>query len=371
MKRLSVSLAILIAAGLLLAGCSQAAPAPAPTQAPKAAEPTKAAAPAAQPTAAPAAQPSVVPAAPTAAPAAKKVDYPAKGKTITMLVHWAAGGSSDVGARILASGLEKELGTNIEVVNKPGASGQLGYTALTQAKPDGYTIGSTNYPSAVISYLDPDRKATYSRKDFELLGLHVVDPGLIAVRKDSSFKTLKDVIDAAKASPKKVTITTTGIQSDEHFALLQLQKIAGVEFAFVHFSDGSAPAITAVLGGKVDVFCGNVGDLLAQYKSGEMRILGVMDREASPFYPDVKTFATQGYQLESSSSRGFSAPGGTPKEIVDILSGAMKKVIASDEHKQKMADMGLTLRYMDPAAYNAYWTEYEAMIKDLLPLSKG
>ncbi len=362
MKRLSVLFVTLVAAGLLLAGCSQAAPAP--TAAPKAAEPTKAAAPAAQPTAAPA------PAAPTAAPAAKKVDFPAKGKTITLLVHWAAGGSSDVGARLLAAGMEKELGGNIEVVNKAGAGGQVGYTALTQAKPDGYTFGSTNYPSAVISYLDAERKATYSRKDFQLLGLHVVDPGVIAVRKDSPYKTLKDVIDAAKANPKKVTITTTGIQSDEHFALLQLQKLTGAQFAFVHFADGSAPAITAVLGGKVDVFCGNVGDLLAQYKSGEMRILGVMDKETSPFYPDVKTFAAQGYPLESSSSRGFSAPAGTPKEIVDILSGAMQKTIASDDHKKKMADMGLTLRYMNPDQYNTYWTEYETMIKDLLPLSK-
>ncbi|HEX2924025.1 MAG TPA: tripartite tricarboxylate transporter substrate binding protein [Chloroflexota bacterium] len=359
MKRLSVSLVALVTAGMLLAGCSQAAPAP--TQAPKAAEPTKAASAA---TTAPAA------AAPTAAPAAKKVDFPAKGKTITLLVHWAAGGSSDVGARLLASGMEKELGANIEVVNKAGAGGQVGYTALTQAKPDGYTIGSTNYPSAVITYLDPERKASYTRKDFQLLGLHVVDPGLIAVRKDSPYKTLKDVIDAAKATPKKVTITTTGIQSDEHFALLQLQKLTGAQFAFVHFSDGIAPAMTAVLGGKVDVFCGNVGDLLAQYKSGEMRILGVMDKEPSPFYPDVKTFAAQGYALESSSSRGFSAPGGTPKEVVDILSGAMKKVIASDEHKKKMSEMGLTLRYMDPVAYDKYWTEYETMIKDLLPLSK-
>lgn len=357
MKRLSISLVALAATTVVLAaGCSQAAPAPAATQVPaaRAVEPTKAAAPAAQPTAAP----------------AKAVDFPAKGKTITVIVHWAAGGSSDVGARLLAAGLEKELGTNIEVVNKAGAAGQIGYTALTQAKPDGYTIGSTNYPSAVISYVDTERKATYNRKSFELLGLHVVDPTLIAVRKDSPYKTVQDLVNDAKANPKKVTITTTGIQSDEHFALLQLQKLSGAQFAFVHFAEGIAPAMIAALGGKVDVFTGNVGDLLSQYKSGEMRILGVMDKEASPFYPDVKTFAAQGFPLESSSSRGFSAPVGTPKEVVDILSGAMQKVIASPEHQQKMKDQGLTLRYMDPAAYNTYWTEYEKMITELLPLTK-
>jgi tripartite-type tricarboxylate transporter receptor subunit TctC len=105
-------------------------------------------------------------------------DFPQKGKTVQMLIGFAAGGSSDVGARILASGLEKELGTSVMVVNKPGASSQIAYTALTQAKPDGYTIGNTNFPSAIVSYLDPTRKATYTRKDYELLALHVIDPSL-------------------------------------------------------------------------------------------------------------------------------------------------------------------------------------------------
>jgi tripartite-type tricarboxylate transporter receptor subunit TctC len=105
------------------------------------------------------------------------------------------------------------------------------------------------------------------------------------------------------------------------------------------------------------VLCANVGDLLAQFKSGEVRILGIMDDEPSPFYPGVKTFEQQGYKLSSSSSRGFAGPAGTPKDVVDILSGAIQKVVASEEHK-KMADMGLTLNFMDPAHYK-YWDEYE------------
>ena len=353
----------IVAASLTLAGCSQAAPAPAPTSAPaaptKAAEPAKAAAPA----------PTVAAPGPTVAPA-KKVTFPEKGKPITLLVHWAAGGSSDLGARLLAAGMEKELGTTVEVVNKPGAGGQIGYTALTQAKPDGYTIGSTNYPSAIITYLDPDRKASYSRKDFALLALHVVDPGIIAVKADSPYKSLKDVIDAAKANPKKIRASTTGLQSDEHFAILQLQKMTGAQFAIVHFAEGIAKAKAAFLGGHVDVLVGNVGDTPELLKAGEIRVLGVMDPEESKFLPGVKTFEAQGYKLNNSSSRGFSAPGGTPKEIVETLSAAMKKVIASEEHQKKMAEMALTVRYMDPAKYEAYWDEYENMFRELLPLTK-
>ena len=297
-------------------------------------------------------------------------NFPLKGKVIQVLVGFAAGGSSDAGARILASGLEKELGTSVMVVNKPGASGQIAYTALSQAKPDGYTIVNTNFPSSIISYLDPARKATYSRKSFEVLALHVIDPGLIAVKADSPFKTLKDVIEAAKANPKKVKISTTGIQSDEAFGILKLQKMTGAQFAMVHFAQGIAPSVIALMGGKIDAFCGNVGDLLSQFKSGEVRILGIMDTEQSRFYPGVKTFEEQGYNLYNSASRGFAAPEGTPKEVVDTLSQAIRKVVATEEHKKRMADMGLTLRYMDPVQYAKYWSEYEAIYRDLLPLTK-
>ncbi len=296
---------------------------------------------------------------------ASAAEFPQKGKSIQLMVHWAAGGSSDLGARILASGLEKELGTSVLVVNKPGAGGQIGYTALSQAKPDGYTIGSTNFPSAVSSYLDPSRKATYNRKSFDLLALHVIDPGIIAVKADSPYKTLQDVINAAKAAPKKLRVTTTGIQTDEHFGTLWLEQLSGAQFARVHLT-GSAPSMTAVLGGKIEIYWGNVGD--PQARSDQMRVLGIMDSQRSPFFPDVKTFEEQGYKIYFGSSRGFAAPAGTPKEIVNILSKAIGNVTATEDHKKKMRDMGLTLRYADPAGYMKYWDEYEGKLKELMPL---
>ena len=95
-----------------------------------------------------------------------------------------------------------------------------------------------------------------------------------------------------------------------------------------------------------------------------------MDDEASAFYPGVATFEQQGYKLYEASARGFSAPAGTPKEIVDILSGAIKTTVATEEHKKRMADMGLTLRYRGPADFANYWSEYEASLRELLPLTK-
>ncbi len=295
--------------------------------------------------------------------------FPEKGKAIQIIVGYAAGGASDAGARLLASGMEKVLGTPVVVVNKPGAGSQIAYTELARSKPDGYTIGKVIFPSVISTYLDPARKAVYTRKSFQPLAMQVVDPGVIAVRTESPFKNLKDMIEAAKAAPEKLTITTTGLQTHEHIAVLKLQQVANVKLAMVHFN-GSAPAITAVLGGKIDLECDNVGDVLPQVKSGGMRVLAILDHEESPFYPGVKTAEAQGYKLYTASSRGYAVPAGTPKEVVNILSEAMKKVIESDEHKKKMADMGLTLRYMNPEQYAKYWDENEEMMRDLLPMTK-
>src|SRR5512133_1706148 len=107
---------------------------------------------------------------------ASAADYPQKGKTIQMIVGNAAGGPTDLGARIMAAGLEKELGVPVVVVNKPGANGQIQLTQVASSKPDGYTFGTVNFPVTITGYLDPARKATYNRKSFEPLALHVNDP---------------------------------------------------------------------------------------------------------------------------------------------------------------------------------------------------
>jgi len=356
---------VLVAA---LTACTSAAPSPAPTTPAPAAAPTKAA----EPTKAPEPTKASVtsqPSAATAAPA-KKVDFPQKGKAITMIVPYAAGGSTDVGGRLLAGQLEKELGTPVEVLNKAGAAGQVGITELALSKPDGYTFGYTSFPPAIAIYLDPDRKAAYSRKDLQPLAMHVFDPAVVAVANTSPYKTMKDLIDDVKAKPETVKIATTGIQSDDHFAVLQLERTTGAKFAIVHFADGAAPAMAAMLGGHIDVFQGNIGDVVGPVKSGQVRVLGIEDKEESKFLPGVKTAEAQGYKVYSAAPRGLSVPGGTPTEIVNILSGAIKKVMDSPEHKSKMDEAGLTLRYMDPKQYDAYWTETETQLKELLPLAK-
>jgi tripartite-type tricarboxylate transporter receptor subunit TctC len=294
--------------------------------------------------------------------------FPQKGKALQMIVPFEAGGVNDVAGRAMVSGLEKELGTAVVMVNKPGASTQIGLTFLSQAKPDGYTFGIISFPTSLPPYLDTARKAVYSRKNFQALALHVWDPCVMAVRADSPYKTVQDLVQAAKAKPKAITMAV-GVLNDDHFTALLLERAAGVKFAHVTFAGGMAPALTALLGGKIEVFNGNIGDMRSVVKSGQARILGVMDTERSPFFPDAKTFEEQGYKLTNSSSRGFIMPTGAPKEVVDALGGAIKKVIDSEEHQKRMAEMGLGLRYLDPIQYAKFWEEYEAKTIELIRLA--
>ncbi|GAB5077524.1 tripartite tricarboxylate transporter substrate binding protein [Arthrobacter sp. AD-310] len=295
-------------------------------------------------------------------------DFPKKGKSIELVVAFASGGAVDTAARLIQPVLEKELGTNVEVVNKPGAGGQIGYTQLTSSKPDGYTIGATGSPSVVVSPLDPSRGAKYTRESFQPLGRQVIDPAVIAVQPDSPYQTLKDLLDAAKANPKSMTASTTGLQTGEHFALAQIQEATGSEFAPVHFSEGASQATTAFLGKHVDVLVANVSDVNDLTKQGKARVLGVMSEERAPSLPDVPTFKESGYDLIAGTARGYSAPAGLPDAVADKLEAALQKAIEDPSVVKKMEDLGLQTSYLNGDDYKQFWAGQEEDFKKVLPL---
>ncbi|WP_314212492.1 tripartite tricarboxylate transporter substrate binding protein [Pseudarthrobacter equi] len=295
-------------------------------------------------------------------------DFPKKGKSIDIIVAFGSGGAVDTAARLIQPVLEKELGTNVEVINKPGAGGQIGYTQLTSAKPDGYTIGATGSPSVVVSPLDPSRGAKYTRESFQPLGRQVIDPTVIAVQPDSPYKTIKDLLDAAKANPKSMTASTTGLQTGEHFALAQLQENTGSEFAPVHFSEGASQATTAFLGKHVDVLVANVSDVNDLSKQGKARVLGVMSAERAPSLPDIPTFKESGYDLTAGTARGYSAPAGLPEDVAKKLEAAIQKAIEDPAVVKKMQDLGLQTSYLNGADYKTFWAGQEEDFKEVLPL---
>jgi len=372
MKRSTHLLVLILLASLTIVGCSQAAPTSsvqAPSGASKAAEPTKASAVVLAPTQASAAAPTKAPAPqPTAVPASK-VDFPQKGKAITIIVPFAAGGSTDIAGRMLAPIMEKVLGTSVQVLNEAGASSQVGLTHLATSKPDGYTLCFFVNTTSNPIYLDPERKAAFARKDLQAVANFFAEDDVLSVNSTSPYKSLKDFVDAAKANPGQIKVGTSGIMALGHQAMLEFQQLAGVKFAYVHF-DGSAPALAALLGGHIDALCSGAGNVGAHFKQGTVRTLGIMERQESPFFPGVKTFEQQGYTIAAPVAYGLVVPAGTPKEIVAMESAAIKKAAEDPEVIKKLAEFGISTRYMDTAEYEAYWAARDEKVKTVIQLAK-
>lgn len=260
--------------------------------------------------------------------------FPA-GRPITIVVPYAAGGTTDAGARFLAPRLEEELSTKVIIVNKPGAASQTALQGLLSSAPDGYSLSYAVLPTVITHYSDPARNAPYSRKDFQPVALHHLTPAVIAVQAKSPYKTLKDFVEAARANPGKITISDSGLMANPHMCVLMLERAAGVRFGSVHF-DGGAPSVTALLGGHVTALSGGTSDAAAHFKSGQFRVLGVAAEQESEFLPGVPTMKAQGYDVITVSATGIVAPGGTPKEVVDMLTAAIKKIVATEDHKNEV-----------------------------------
>jgi len=291
--------------------------------------------------------------------------FPARG--ILVIVPYAAGGGSDVSARLLARDLEPILGKPVTVENRAGGGGWIGWGALAGSKPDGYTIGYINAPSMFAGYLDKAQGG--GRKEnlesFTPLINHVVDPNLWAVRPDSKFKTVKDVIDEAKRRPGTVTLNGGGHGTDDHVAALGIGANNGTSFQMVHFR-GTPEGKTQVLAGNIEVLACNVSEVAEDVKAGQFRILGVMAAERSPFIPNGPTFREQGFNEVWAVSRGIAAPAGLPKDVETALVDYLEKTISSKEHKAKAEALALDPQIIKGDDYRKFLKDNEQATKKLM-----
>jgi tripartite-type tricarboxylate transporter receptor subunit TctC len=286
-------------------------------------------------------------------------DFPAR--PVQLMVAYPAGGSTDVAARIVAAIAEKQLGQTIVVVNRGGAGGQVGWTDMSRARPDGYYMGFINLPALNTVILDPERKAAFKADAFVPLINQVLDPGIIWIKADSPYKSLKDLLEAAKRAPNKISAATTGILSDDHLAILMAEEAyPGAIFRIVHL-EGGAAQLTAILGGHIDVAFDNVGSVYRRVRTGELRALAVMDTRRSSFLPDVPTTPELGFPtVISNSTRGIAVPKGTPAPIIKKLEQVFKKAMEDPEHVKKMEEAGLALKIMVGEEYAKYYRELHA-----------
>jgi tripartite-type tricarboxylate transporter receptor subunit TctC len=296
--------------------------------------------------------------------------YPVPGKPIGIIVPYAPGGGVDTSARLMAAGLEPLLHTSVQAINRPGAASQVGMTELVRSRPDGYTLAYAVLPTVVTHYLDPARAAIYTRKSFQPIGTHHMAPMMLAVPANSPYRTLKDMVEAARKAPGAIKISDSGLLGTPHVCALMLQLAAGVKFASVHFP-GGAPSVTAVLGGHVDVLAGATSDARAHKMAGTLRVLGVAAEQPDPSMPDVPTMRSQGFDVITASIPGLVAPAGTPQDMVATLTAAMRTVIESPEHRKRLLEYGVTPHYLDPAAFEQLWADTEIRMKPLLAQMKS
>ena len=267
---------------------------------------------------------------------------------ITMIVAYSPGGATDIAARLAGLYIEKYLGQSVAVVNRPGAGGEIGFTALSESKPDGYTIGFINTPNVLT--IPMQRKTRYSLESFIPVAQLMDDPDSFLVMKDSPINNLKDLVEYAKANPNKVTYGTSGIGSDDHIATELFCIAAGIKMRHVPF-DGASANRTALLGKHVMLGVFNVSEAKEFVSGGQLKILGQMSTERQELFPDTPTFKEQGFDVLMASTRGIAMPAGTPADIVEKFAEACEKAIKDPEFQQKCAAANLPLRFLNPKDY--------------------
>ncbi len=277
-------------------------------------------------------------ATPALAPSlAQTARYPER--PIEIIVGFTAGGGTDLDARSYGRALEQRLGGTVVITNRPGAGGELALGAVARAKPDGHTLGTTNYPGLLT--IPIERQAQFKLDDFAPIANLVTDPSAITAHADGPYRTLADVIARAKAEPERITYASPGIGTDDHLQLVLLQEAAGIRLNHVAFQ-GDPQLRTAVLGKQVDLMGLNLGAVTAAPQG--FRILAQAAARRSRFGPEVPTLTELGFPITMASERGIVAPAGTPPAILARLREATADIARDPDFIRALED-----RFTEPA----------------------
>lgn len=286
-------------------------------------------------------------------------------KPITLIVAYSAGGSTDVAARTMGVYLEKYLGQPVVVKNLPGAGGQIGWTNLATAKPDGYTIGFINMPALQMVNAARENVAYDPVDSFAAIGCNINDPNTIMVRKDDDrFKTIEDLIEYGKKHPKELVCGADGPLSDDQLAMVKIEKATGAKFTYVPYS-GAAKAHAALLGKHSDFIITNTHDVI-QYKDSQ-RCLVQLWKERYYMNPDTPTFKEVfGVEITGSSTRAFAAPVKVPEDRLTVLRDAFKKAAHDPEYIERAKKIGLTLDWMDHVELAKFIKDVNDNVQELI-----
>jgi tripartite-type tricarboxylate transporter receptor subunit TctC len=283
------------------------------------------------------------------------------GKPVEMTVMFGAGSAADVTARYLADGMATALGVPVPVVNRTGGGGAIGYSHVRQQRPDGHSIIwnsnsiSSNYHSGVIPF-------DYSA--FDAVARVSIETPAIAVRADAPWKTLKELVDYAKANPGKVRIGNSGAGSHTHFSSSALFAAGGAKVIDVPFGEGQA--VVNLLGSRIEGVVQLPAALVAHVKSGDLRILAVLGSKKDPIFPDVPTANELGYRVTLDMWRGIAVPKGVPRPTIAKLQDAIRHTVESQPFKDAGKAIGFMPAYLPADDFSKVIATDDAKLAQLM-----
>jgi tripartite-type tricarboxylate transporter receptor subunit TctC len=261
-------------------------------------------------------------------------------RPIRIIVPFPAGGGTDNLTRLIANAASTRYGWNIVVENKPGAGGNLALETVAKSKADGYTLVMAQTDNAVLNSLLYNKLTYDPVKDFEPVGMVARGAAVLVVKADSPYKTLADVVVAAKAKPGQVTFASPGTGTVAHLIEQLWEGASGIKFTHVPYR-GVAQALPDLIGGQVELYMGSIPTMQSHIEGGKVRALGVTSGQRSAVLKSVPTFTEMGIRgVELASVWGLMAPAGTPPAIVAKWNTALNELIAQPDVRQKILDSG-------------------------------
>jgi len=282
-----------------------------------------------------------------AASAAVHAQQPFPSKPIRIIIPFPPGNTTDVIARMIAPRMTEKLGQPIIVENMPGASGQIGLTAVARAAPDGYTLGAGQGGNLVVAPHTYKNLPYDPLKDFTPVVLSAFNYLAIFGSNDAPFKNLQEMVAWAKANPGKLTVATNGEGGFPHLAWEDFRLRAGIDYTHVPYK-GSAQIGTDLMGGQVQVAIDGITGLTPQVRAGKLRLLAVTNKERVPLWPDTPAAAEVVAGFESGGWFGFIAPAGTPAPVINTLNAAMNDAMKHPDVAAKLAAVGLIISTEPP-----------------------
>ena len=277
--------------------------------------------------------------------ASGSADFPTR--PLQIVVPFPPGGSIDIMPRILAPRLAEYLGKPVTILNKAGAGGAAGLQFVAGSKPDGYTIVTTPPNIVTIPYITPN--ITFSYRDFEPVSMAVNVPYVLVVESKSSFRSLDDLVDYGKKNPEKLNHGGSGAGAVSTFMGEWFSVVAGIKITQIPFV-GEVPAIMALLGGKTHFNCCGISTALSYIKSGQVRVLAIMNPARYKGLPDVPTIGEKGYpDCTFTNWHMYMVPANTPKQIVDRLSETFQKVLKEEETIKALENVAAVIENRGPA----------------------